>query len=297
MSSIILFGAGASYGSLDVAPNPPPLGKDLFNALAADGGEAAGFSDDLVKIFQSDFEKGMAEYVIRSDGNTMRFQRELAGYLAKFRAGPKNVYLNLLRRVGIKRAVYVSLNYDLLFEMAAASLGIHTAYSNRSPSNMARLLKIHGSSNFWPDVAEGSFKNCTFSGNKIDVIAPIRPISQEQTLRRCFLEDSLAPAMAHYAVGKALKVSPAYVENQQRQWVESVESASQIFIIGVRVNQDDDHIWTYIGKSKASVTYFGRYPDKPDYEAWKANYGKKQAYFIEKPFSESVGLIAARLKV
>jgi hypothetical protein len=299
MAAIILLGAGASFGSGDVLPHVPPLGNGangLFARLEATGGEAAGLSADLKALFRNDFENGMAEFYKQSDGNIMRFQREMAGYLAKFKPGISNAYVRLLQTIGPKRSIYASLNYDLLFELAAAHLGFNTRYSVESLVSEVRLLKLHGSSNFWPDIPAGMFQNCTISGSvHADVQAPIRPLNQQETCYRCANEDSLAPAIAMYAEGKAVMISPNYVEQQQAMWRDALCSARKVFVIGVRVNNADTHIWGQLAKSKSSVTYFGRATDCEGYMQWRISNNKKNAYFIEATFQECINIISDRL--
>ncbi len=58
LSTLFLFGAGASFGSGPGRPNNPPLGKDLFTALASDGA-AALVPDAVARIFNAKFEVGM----------------------------------------------------------------------------------------------------------------------------------------------------------------------------------------------------------------------------------------------
>lgn len=301
MASVILLGAGASFGSGDVSPCAPPLGNGtdgLFARLVAAGGEAAHLPDDLRAHFCADFEKGMAEFYEYSNGNIMRFQREMAAYLAKFTPGPANAYVRLIRTIGTRRAIYASINYDLLFELAAASLGLRTCYATKSLASEARLLKIHGSSNFWPDIPPGMLRNCTFERNgRADVQAPICRLNQEETLFRCANEDSLAPAIAMYAEGKAVKICPDYVEQQQAYWQATVQAAKHVFVIGVRVNNADAHIWGELAKTRAPVTYFGRPLDRDAYEEWKVNNRKDQAYFIEATFQECIQTIERRLRL
>ena len=113
MASIILLGAGASYGSGDVSPHRPPLGfgeDGLFVRLEALGGIASTLPEHLKSKFRNDFEKGMAEYYEYSDGDIMQFQREMACYRAKFIPGAKNAYIRLIKTAGIKRVIYATLN-------------------------------------------------------------------------------------------------------------------------------------------------------------------------------------------
>ena len=134
MPALIFFGAGASYGSGDVQPCCPPLGNGsdgLFARLEATAGLAAQLPEDLKQLFRTDFEKGMARFYEFADGNIMRFQREMAAYLASFKPGTANEYIKLIRLIGPRRAIYASLNYDLLFELSAASLGWNTLFLDK----------------------------------------------------------------------------------------------------------------------------------------------------------------------
>ncbi len=296
MAAVILLGAGASYGSGDVAPHCPPLGNGpdgLFARLEAAGGQAADLPNELKEQFRVDFEKGMAKFYEYADGDIMRFQREMAAYLARFTPGRTNAYVKLIRTVGPRRAIYASLNYDLLFELAAGALGLNTYYNIESPPRGVRLVKLHGSSNFWPDIPPGMLSNCTFKNNGTDIQAPIRPLNQEDSLHRCATEDSLSPAIAMYAEGKAVKISPDYVEQQQNLWKAAVGAASRIFVVGVRVHNIDVHVWGQLAAAKAPVTYFGRQSDQGLFDEWKK--GKKNAYFIEATFEECIGHIGRQL--
>jgi hypothetical protein len=289
---IILLGAGASFGSVGVEPYVPPLGNGLFTNLVKRGGVAATLPENIKKLFEENFETGMAEYYKYSNGNIMSFQRELANYLARFQPTNSNIYLKLIEELSCHRIIYSSLNYDLLFELSAAKLGLFTNYSSEYNKGGVRLLKIHGSSNFWPDIPTGSFNNCTFSGSgRADIQAPIRPLNQIETINKCIKESSVAPAFAMFAVGKAVKISPDYVEKQYEMWEKQVTKSSKIFVVGVRVHEIDDHIWGLLGRSKAKLIYFGFDVDKAEFDQWKSNSNKKNAYFYKSDFENSVQII------
>lgn len=296
MTSIILLGAGASFGSEAEGVVTPPLGRDLFAKLESAGGVAAELPDDLKELFRSNFEAGMARYRECVDDDAMRFQRELAHYLAQFRPGPNSVYIRLIKAIGVQRVIYCSLNYDLLFELSAAAMGFNTVYGTEKKKGYARLLKLHGSCNFWPDIPVGVIRGSTFKGGgRADIQAPIRPLSQEDTIYRCTHEDSLAPAIAMYAEGKPVNISPDYIEEQQAQWVKSLRLAKNVFVIGVRVHPVDKHIWSELLKTKANMIYFGFPSDRPDFSQWKSNSSKKNCFFVEADFRNSINTIKTRL--
>ncbi|MGY4013763.1 hypothetical protein [Aeromonas molluscorum] len=292
MAVVLLLGAGASYGSIGVQPYPPPLGKGLFRDLVARGGVASRLPDKLKQKFEANFEEGMEAYYEYTNGSIMSFQRELAEYLASFRPTAKNVYITLLRELASQRVIYSSLNYDLLFELSAASIGLFTNYSSEYKRGGVRLLKFHGSSNFWPDLPTGMIRNVHISGSgRADIQAQIKPLNQIDTLNKCRLEDSIAPAIAMFAVGKTVKVSPDYVEHQYDLWKTQVIKSSKIFIVGVRVHEIDEHIWSLLGQVKGKITYFGFEGDKGEFEQWKENHKKKNAYFLKSDFENAVSLI------
>jgi hypothetical protein len=298
MVSLVLLGAGASYGSIDASPHTPPLGVNLFSQLEVAGGIASTIPENIKTLFRNDFEEGMAAFYEHSDGDIMRFQRELACYLTQFTPGKNNTYVKLIKQLGVHRVVYSSLNYDLLFELSASLLGLNTIYGIEKQDGFVRLLKPHGSSNFWPDIPLGKLSNCTFKGSRrADIQAPIRPLNRTDTIERCIREDSVAPAIAMYAEGKAVKISPDYVERQQNLFSEVVSQSRRIFVVGVRVHLADQHIWGELGNAKGNLFFFGSGQSKDVFSEWIGLVKKKNAYFIEGDFNSSIGIMKRRLKI
>jgi hypothetical protein len=299
MVAVVLLGAGASYGSVDCHPETPPLGDRLFAKLAQKRGAASAVPKHIKSIFAEDFEAGMAEYISHQKGNIMSFQRELAYYLAQFRPGDDNVYLKLLSALGWSRVIYCSLNYDLLFEESAHKLKINVCYSTRPPRLPAiRLLKPHGSSNFWTEMNGNQFFDCIVEGDGQGTAldGSIRYLGQEDTLRRCRAENSFAPAIAVFDPTKRLQVCPTEVLLQRQAWIESVNMATHVFVVGVRVHPSDKHIWDTLAYCRAPVTYYGASErDKDEFMQWVADTKKCNANFVPANFAQSVPLMRMRL--
>ncbi|MCT8866946.1 hypothetical protein [Shewanella xiamenensis] len=298
MSTIILLGAGASFGSKEVEPSLPPLGPDLFDGLVEQGGIAATLPDRIKAIFKEDFEAGMMEYYDYSNGNVMRFQRELAKYLVKYKPKEGNLYIKLIQAVNTKRVIFVSLNYDMLLEASADFLGKDIIYSGRSINNEVRVLKIHGSSNFWPKIPPNVIiKNITLYGNgKSDFESGVKALNQADAERRCYQDSNFSPAIAMFAVGKMVKVCSKFVEKQREIWLGKVKAANKVIVIGVKVHEVDEHIWGELGKSKSSVFYFGGDSDKEAFYAWKLKHKKHNAYFNDGYFDAAIEFIKKNLK-
>jgi hypothetical protein len=257
---------------------------------------AANLPDDLKATFRANFEAGMAAFYEYSDGDVMRFQRELAHYMAEFVPGPGNAYVRLIEELGISRCILCTLNYDLLIELSASQLGHNTTYTTVHSPGSLRLLKLHGSCNFWPHMPGISISNSTFKrSGRADIQAPIQPLSQQDTISKCVTEDSVAPAIAMYAEGKPVKISPDYVEQQQQMWANAVGEASRICIAGARIHSPDSHIWTPLSNAKGDLFYFGLGADGELFDAWKETSKKRNAYFVEADFVAAVPAISKRM--
>ncbi|MDK1289822.1 hypothetical protein [Pseudoalteromonas umbrosa] len=295
--AVVLLGAGASFGSEEEAISTPPLGPSLFKELVKKGGVASELSEELKQKFEDDFEKGMEAYYEGTNKNIMTFQRELAEYLASFKPSDNNVYLDLIRELGNENVIYSSLNYDLLFELSVFKLGYHITYHSNYAQDDFCILKIHGSSNFWPNIPEVLANGFEYEGNGIgDINAGIKPVSQPETLHKCANWGSVAPAIAMFAVGKEVRVCNSYVEEQYAMWKAEVEKSSQIFIVGVRVHEVDEHIWSLLGRIEGDVTYFGFESDKAAFDRWKSTHQKKNADFVNSDFKNAVPIMKQRIR-
>jgi len=103
----------------------------------------------------------------------------------------------------------------------------------------------------------------------------------------------MAPAIAIYAKGKEVKFCNSFVLQQQKFWRESVSKAKKIFIVGLKVNPEDTHIWEVLKLSKAKLYYVGG--DVNDFLEWKSVEGRKGTDVIAKTFEEAMPKIKKHL--
>jgi hypothetical protein len=101
--------------------------------------------------------------------------------------------------------------------------------------------------------------------------------------------------IAMYAEGKPVKISPDYVEEQQRMWAHAIATASRVCIAGTRVHSPDSHIWIPLSKSKGDLFYFGLGGDRESFGVWQEISKKRNAYFVEADFSAAVPAISQRM--
>lgn len=298
MSSVFLFGAGASYGSGPCAPYPPPLGSQFFPALQKQGGIATTVSSELASLFTRDFEAGMDRFWAERNTDTTQLLREMASFFAPFEPLQGNLYKELIKILGgtKKKAVMVTTNYDLLIEHAIAQSDLLVTYGGLPvAANNIPVLKIHGSCNFLPDLQPKQFSGITFDlsqskGGSI-IEAGIKPAkSAREIIEFCEREDSIAPALAIYSPSKQVLFCRGFVQAQQQAWKSNLASASRIYVIGLRVHLVDEHIWGELAKTKAPLYYVGREPS--EFLAWAHSTRRKSTYTLAKSFDEALPKIA-----
>jgi hypothetical protein len=301
LSSVFLFGAGASHGSGPCYPAPPPLGKEFFAALAKEGGVAGSVSTELTALFSADFEAGMDLFWKERNTDTTAFLREMAKYFARFEPLPGNCYSKLLDILGgtRKKAVLVTTNYDLLIEHAITRAGLKTSYADLPPPpGNVPVLKIHGSCHFLPALRPRQFSGISFDlsaseGGSIIETGVSLATSTQEILDFCGTEDAIAPALAMYSPSKRVLYCQEFVKAQQEAWVQAANRASRIFIVGLRVHVVDEHIWGVLAGCTAPLYYVGFEPN--EFAAWAETSRRKNAYALAKSFADALPQIASQL--
>lgn len=301
MSSIFLFGAGASFGSGPCAPHSPPLGSQLFPALQEAGGVAAIVSPDLASVFIRDFEEGMDRFWAERNADTTQLLREMARFFAPFEPLPGNLYIELIRMLGgmRKKAVMVTTNYDLLIEHAVIQSGLLVTYGGLpAAENNIPILKIHGSCNFLPDLQPRQFSGISFDLSQAKdasiIETGVKPArSAQEIIEFCEREDSIAPALAIYSPSKQVLFCKKFVQAQQQAWRTNLASSARIYVIGLRVHLVDEHIWGEMATGKAPLYYVGREPE--EFRAWAKSVGRRSAYVLADSFDAALPRIANHL--
>lgn len=299
MSTVFFFGAGASYGSLDCTPHKPPLGCQLFYELQKAGGVAASIHGQLADLFRREFEGGMNVFFQKRESDITTFLKDIAQYFLQFEPGQNNLYIKLIKALkdtneGI---IFSTINYDLLLDLAALKSGLRVDYMEKSVKTKSLLLfKIHGSCHFLPDLKGLQFGNVQIQGFKTYLEAPVKCAnSREEVIEFC-KKQPFAPAIALYARPKHLPYCRDFIEKLQKNWQLEVQGAKRIFIIGVSVNLEDEHIWQPLAKSNAWLGYIGGKSDQEKFTKWATKNNKKQVGTIARTFKDAIPLIAKHMK-
>ncbi len=299
----LIFGAGASYGSEAKGVPTPPQGDYLFGELEKLNGAYSRLPEEIKHEFrEKGFEQGML--VVPNDCSIINpLQKELALYLSAFKPSEKNVYVKLFRMLGglVNEIHLMTLNYDLLIEQSLAISGAKYVRYGVHEGEVS-LLKVHGSSNFVPDVGE----------NFLGGMTAVNCGSFIRTDRMDFLNNHndiqhwcdspksafLSPMMCMYNKEKRAVINKEMLETLKSDFNKAVTESETVVIVGVKYVQHDHHIWDAILDSKADVIVVDPKPD----EELIGELNRKQinTTIIRKPFDDCVmrlaGLIRSKLR-
>jgi hypothetical protein len=310
MSTVFLFGAGASYGSGECYPENPPLGFQLFDELQRWGGVASTVDEPLRRAFKEDFEEGMEDFFRARNQDITRFLREMADYFAQFEPGPKNYYGQLAKIAAQAKGsvVFATTNYEALIELAVSQAGYKFAYGEPAhyPKGGIPILKLHGSCNFLPDLRNISLRDVSFNltpepSTPIEQLSasifdgPVKPAFSLTEVRAfCKKQDSAAPALGLYLPGKHVMWCRSFVERQQELWYKAVKRAGRIYVIGAAVYDHDNHIWDVLADVKGQLRYVDPKPEP--FLEWCDKQGRKSASVIPDNFEEALPTLRRQMK-
>lgn len=292
MTTVFLFGAGASAFSGECYPSPPPLGKNLFDEMNKQGFIKDIIPIDLIEDFKTSFESGMYKLDLMGSEHYLPLMRSLALFLARYEPGKNNLYSSLLAYLynsgQLKHTVISTINYDILIEKAANNPD-KLLTSKEQPADFS-LLKIHGSCNLIPDMGgmiEGRISSRNV-GCHVDTTNAIELNGYQKIKEWC--EDSktisFAPIMATYMQGKPARISRTVISEIQSKWRSSVLGCKRCYIIGVNLVEEDAHIWDVLKQAKCEIRYVDPYPQK--FIDWVNRYKRKNAYHYCNTFLDAL---------
>lgn len=252
-SVVLLFGAGASFGSGGLW-NRPPLSKDLLGSLSSEYPGTWGHIPSKIRMsFEDpekgiDFERGMGRlYQCQVKGeitNLAELLKDMGRFFSHFSIVryDSNQYYKILTTfkdsILAGEIILVTLNYECLIELAASKAGMKTIYWGDSTG--ARLLKLHGSCNFILPSVSGTGKFILGSGTIRGPLAVIDPQSVDTEL------DSrpAPPAMSLFNIEKTDLICPDKLLDLRKEYEESVRSAELAIVVGVYPRLAGDiHVW------------------------------------------------------
>jgi len=274
--NLVLFGAGASYGS--DRSGTPPLGCDLFDELCRFNPPGWGtLPDELTVIFRKDFEEGMSRVADFNCHWMPILQRAMAAYFFSFRPTTNSLYLRLAERL-VGRSwdgAFVSLNYERLFELCLGHSGIRPVVGREAEgNNEVELILPHGCCHIFCDAVRGSSSGVSFSGVDVSTDGSVSVVSDTTQFNSRIQNDAFPPVMSYFEPSKRTSSGVGFVAGQRKRWGELVHSASRLAVIGVGVRSGDTHIWRPIQRSDCRIMYCGGPDGGQDFRSWAEENGR-----------------------
>jgi hypothetical protein len=257
--NLIVFGAGASYGS-DTS-NVPPLGNNLFDALVEfDPENWSRLPREIQELLRRDFEQGMQKLYIEHSTWLPPLQRSMARFFFNFVPKPNNLYVRIAKL--IKQSCWnlegalVTFNYERLLLIALECAGIQPIVlplPSEIQCNSIELCLPHGICNLF--ISGIQARNITFSsgiifdGGKPQCI--VNPLEFQERITK----DSIPPIMSYFVPEKINPSGYTFIIKNRERYKELVLKADKIAIIGLKVRPHDKHIWDPLSETDAPIIY------------------------------------------
>jgi hypothetical protein len=278
---VIVFGAGASYGAGHVLPAAPPLGLDLYDALATQYPNVWGPDSHIGKMWadklRRDFERTMAEDVVPwvPSLTLLEWHRCVSQFFARYSLEEHgrdcySMLLSGLRTKGLlARVTFGTLNYDCLLEQAIARLGIDVDYllDDFVSSSSIPLAKIHGSCNF-VSIDLGSRRALLTNANASGVECgfdrlPLTKLPERLQDKFGRHEQAFFPVLSLYSPYKPSILASVKLQGLRNTLTQRLTQTTAVLIVGIKPNpQGDQHLWDPIAQSSApKILYVGSTAD------------------------------------
>ncbi len=276
MSPVILFGAGASYGS--EASGMPPLGAALFDALRQFNPDGWGqVPESLAKTFRADFEAGMVALSNTSQHALPVLQRAMAAFFFRFAPTTASLYVQLAQRIRAKGWVgsLTTLNYERLLEFSLSHAGVQITVNSAASSNGAvELCFPHGCCHFFCESVRGLASGVSFSGMDVTTNGPVTAIGNPVQFSDRIKNDAFPPVMSYFEPQKRTTSGANLIADQRHRWLQMCTSATTIAVIGVHPRSHDSHIWEPLHLTKARIVYCGGPSAAAAFKTWKKTSGR-----------------------
>lgn len=293
---IIIFGAGASFGS-DTS-NTPPLGSNLFRALQQFNPDGWGRIDgELATSFQADFEAAMPSV---NSHALPPLQRAMAAYFFQFQPTTNNLYYKLAQRIAGKNwdGSFVTLNYERLLEISLLAAKINPFDRNAHETKFIELCLPHGGCNLFCESVKGLASAVSFAGLNVQTNGPIIGIRDATIFHQRIQNDAFPPVMSYFEPSKRTTSGANFIQEQRKRYEDLVNKAEKILIVGLRVREHDEHIWKPLSNAKATLIYCSGNSASEEFKKWaNKNRNGKVDKVLAQYFSESFDQIIEELEL
>jgi hypothetical protein len=263
MRIAILFGAGASFGSGNVNPYPPPLGANLYADLAEQFPQSWGsLPSEIAEVFEKNqFEEAMVAIWATPSALVQQLLIDMTIYFSRFRAGATrsdcySQLIDVLTTTRLCRSTGIAtLNYECVFDEIMARAGRSPTYLAPKPTARQSVLwKLHGACNL---LAPIEIYNSTMVSVSHYYEGPIEVYPLDRIGEKYGGGYSMPAAMSLFAKGKHTPVASNFVGIARDHWAQWVRRSDVSIIIGAHPNYGDAHVWSPIIEGRSLVWYVG----------------------------------------
>ncbi|NGX32748.1 MAG: hypothetical protein K1060chlam4_00799 [Candidatus Anoxychlamydiales bacterium] len=293
---LVLFGAGASIGA--GLQRSPPLLSNLLKELKIFAPNSWGnLTKDEENFFKKNFEDGMERLLNLKKEKFFKLtfpiqprlkflcdlQWDMAIYFFCFVIKINSLYEEILshsQKAG-GTVEYSTLNYDNLLIQAVNRV------SNLMSKSKFSVSFPHGNSAFFCKAsidAEGKvtapqgepteFYPTTSgflqSSGPIELIGDFKKLQERRNQHPLF-----PPIISHINPDKYVTSGINFIEEQQTKLWQQINKAERIVIIGMSINNNDDHIWQPLRHTKAQILYISGKKSGNQFECWKVKNKRK----------------------
>ncbi len=265
--NLILFGAGASYGS--DTTGIPPLGKGLLAELQqAEPNIWNHIPSNLTSQLTNDFEKGMEEISKNHSTALAPLQRSMAKYFFQFSPSKNNLYIKLSEKMINKDwdGAFATLNYERLLEKSMLSNNIPLGMGLSKGSSI-EICFPHGCCHFFCSVTGSG--NVQFSGN-VQTDGHLEIVSDYFQFTQRIQNDPIPPVMSYFIPSKFTMSCENIITQQRNRLNDLILNSETIVLIGIQVRTHDVHIWDPLSKTQAKLIYCSGSSGKI-FENWSKN--------------------------
>lgn len=290
--NVILFGAGASFGS-DRPDIVPPTTDRLFDELVhCYPGSWGKLPEPWPSRFRDDFEAAFAD-LERTTAPRMSvqdltraldaefpglgklpsviytLQKDLCRFFNRFEPSSANLYTRLGHDIvgSSWNGVVATLNYDRLLHSAFQHSHVRCfcEVGRRMPVNVlarppvlppVELCFPHGNSGLFVsemDIGTG-FVPVGFSSK---VNAPVVLLDSKEEIEQQLTDTGHSCVMSFFEPSKSTTFGSSFVDRQRQRLNDAIHGAKTVAIVGVRVRERDTHIWQSLAQTSARLVYCG----------------------------------------
>jgi len=290
-SSLIIFGAGASYASQSGLC--PSLSENLLEELIGFSFEWASLPEDIIYFFSDNIESGMDKLLKENCERFVPLQWGMARYFHGFDLHSDSLYLKLLCRIADKQAWQTNLatlNYDRLLHTAILLSGV--PWFTGKSYEMEQAIEIcypHGAC-IW-----GSADIHLKSGGSFFLEASAIINCTVNILNYCQFNKlandpyvNLPPVMSAFVPEKISQVGNSFIMEQRERYAMLVSQSRRIVIVGIQPRESDTHIWDPLKNSSANLLYVTKGDVGDGFKKWKSSRTSEgDTHVIRSGFGES----------